>query len=1377
MNFTFFTNIFLILILCACGQKNETQNDVKAGKAFGGKVPHEAIIKIEAQGVGLAKIKRDLVGLLSDKDVIVENLLEKTEARTSLNRCQLLLSKHYRIKSNKLEGPHILKKLKYISRSESNFLLSTGDYDPEETLDESIKKKDYQKILGQIDEVIKKTTDEGKLKTLKLVKLDALLKKKKYLAGSEFFIVLKNSYGMIPELEKQIKNVLRGMVYTAQYELVVKLANELKNQKYAQKSIQELKHQSLWELGDLDELKDFEDHILDYKKRTKKSYRPLGMVSYIKKQIKKREKEEKKILKVEKYISKGSISKAVEYMGKNIKTKRIVVEILDSLLGDISSFKKSERIKIIHALAKIEKSKRNNQKLLYYAELIINNYKDIKYREAGEVLTWAYYIERDKGGSSLLIKIEEFLAKNFSSRGLGKEIAKRRKEVKNKLEREKKEKEERASNVKKFRNLSIKQLKDPYSIYLWGLHSKTEITRKKVPYDYLERKKVVYERKELIGAPGLKKRNDIFLQEGLQAAMDLKQGALEETLVAVVDTGVDYNHPDLKSVVFINHAELNGTKGVDDDKNGYIDDIRGNNFSKGSVRSDPMDDNQHGTHVAGTIGAAFDGYGLSGINPWVKILPVKVLNSRGSGTTEEVLRGVVYAHSMGAKVINLSLGGSGFSKAASDIYNCVAEEGSLIVAAAGNSNNSEPHYPGDYDPVISVGAHNYQGKKTYFGNYSANVDISAPGLQILSTVPLAKAKEKKGPFLPKDESSPYLAFNGTSMASPHVAGVASVLFSTFSNISKDEVFARLLLGTSEHKDPNKLMRLRQGAGLVNLKKTLDVNPQPLLHLLGSSEVIEHYYSVNDPQTSSFNSTLKLKNYWVEAKDVEVEAIVLGDEAEKVSFQIFKRKFNSIAPHQTVEIPFKFEIEKLFPESKDIHIQLIFKVGDSIYKDLMSIRVNKYHELFKFAATKDSRPDTFWWLPNYLNWGFVNSLESKERVFSLASTKSNDKDDIGKIWSFNKINPLTGKVVKQETYHMISSLFNKFTFKLDFNEDGEKDIYAYTNFLRGGNKGKEISKNKGLTIFSKAGKILKHLDIDSSKKMESLSASGDDHLNALYIENSKLDYVKYPYGFNYYSLKHYDRHLKEIFTFDFVSKDIKTKVTSCDLTEDGSMETIVSFKEKNPAVSLRYSREENQTKVIVLNGKGKTILEHALEKDLVRNLICKKINGKTQILTISENYEKQFSKNYLSSFSFSGKTLQKNWSYELSGTSGPSPILIRKWGNKKDVILVNYSYDQILVANEKGQALKGWPNKGDLEFMWQPYFLYRAKVVGKRQKILVVSEVHGHIHSFNLDGTYRKSLSVPGNYTADPIFVETQTGEGHLILTGNVGIQKIAISEL
>lgn len=273
-----------------------------------------------------------------------------------------------------------------------------------------------------------------------------------------------------------------------------------------------------------------------------------------------------------------------------------------------------------------------------------------------------------------------------------------------------------------------------------------------------------------------------------EAAWNLTTGSTN-VVVAVIDTGVRYTHQELASQMWRNPGESGGgkeTNGLDDDGNGYIDDVFGINAITGS--GNPFDDNDHGTHCAGTIGAqANGGGGHVGVAWNVRIMALKFLGASGGGQTSDAIECLDYAVAKGAKLSNNSWGGGAYSQALYDSLVAARTAGHLFIAAAGNNggdNDSDPHFPSNYDldNVISVAALDRADRLASFSNFGQNtVDLGAPGVAIYSST--------------ANTDSSYASFNGTSMAAPHVTGVAALLLAQTPAATYIELRERLLSST------------------------------------------------------------------------------------------------------------------------------------------------------------------------------------------------------------------------------------------------------------------------------------------------------------------------------------------------------------------------------------------------------------------------------------------------------------------------------------------------------------------------------------------------------------------------------------------------------
>lgn len=457
---------------------------------------------------------------------------------------------------------------------------------------------------------------------------------------------------------------------------------------------------------------------------------------------------------------------------------------------------------------------------------------------------------------------------------------------------------------------------------------------------------------------------------------DYGNTAGEGTVVAVIDTGVDYNHEDLQDNIWTNSAEVSGQKGTDDDNNGYVDDVHGINLI--DPNETPMDDHGHGTHVAGIISMENNNVGGVGIAYKSKIMPIKAGGSDGTFNSTDIAKGIEYAYKNGADVINMSFGSSAHSalieNALQDAFNsCV------LVAAAGNDGiptadcplGGQNMYPASYSYVIGVMAYDEANSFASFSNWdykpnaNAEYEVVAPGVSVYSTLPNGR----------------YASWNGTSMAAPMVSAEAAILRSSLKD--KDTYSSRYIMGqlvgatedtiTYYNEDVKKTYNYKK----LSLTASLTNKPKPNI-------TVDEIYAFDSEDISKSNNgdgiiqpgetidlAIGLRNQWGAAKDVTitVNATTNGIDNQYVEFVSDKEvgiddigsfgtqnngfKYNESKTVVGVEHPIRIKIKENAPNDLNIQFNINYKAKNGLDENDTTVYRQSYDTTYTIHIVKET----------------------------------------------------------------------------------------------------------------------------------------------------------------------------------------------------------------------------------------------------------------------------------------------------------------------------------------------------------------------------------------------------------------------------------------
>lgn len=398
-------------------------------------------------------------------------------------------------------------------------------------------------------------------------------------------------------------------------------------------------------------------------------------------------------------------------------------------------------------------------------------------------------------------------------------------------------------------------------------------------------------------------------------AWDVITGSTD-VVIAVIDSGMDIDHPDLAGQLWTNPGEIAGN-GVDDDNNGYVDDIHGWNMVDDN--GDLSDNTGHGTEVAGIMAATGNnGLGVTGVCWQCQLMVVKVTQSGGVANYSDIVAGIAYAAQKGADVINLSLGGYSDSITLKTIL-ATASETAVVVGGAGNDNGEVPFYPATYgDSVLAVASTTISDTKAATSNYGSWIDISAPGEVITTTF----------------DGGSYGASSGTSLSAPFAAGLAGLLKSQHPDWSAQMIQAQMIQTAADISGNNPSYDGKLGSGRLNAAQAFTADAEPQVVYVGLS--IDGEENGRPEPGSTADVVITLSNEWQNATNVQATLTTTSPDVNIINGT---STYGTIATYDEVSntTPFQISISAAAPYATDLSFQLAL-VGDDGYTATIPVTV-------------------------------------------------------------------------------------------------------------------------------------------------------------------------------------------------------------------------------------------------------------------------------------------------------------------------------------------------------------------------------------------------------------------------------------------------------
>lgn len=789
-------------------------------------------------------------------------------------------------------------------------------------------------------------------------------------------------------------------------------------------------------------------------------------------------------------------------------------------------------------------------------------------------------------------------------------------------------------------------------------------------------------------------------------------------IVAVIDSGVDYNHPDLWDNIWVDPSlvsdrnadgkinlddlDLNANKFID--PNEYIEGTIGRNFvdSSNTVR----DFHGHGTHVAGTIAAVRNNnIGVVGVAPKARILAVKGLSDEGSGVTSDLAEGIVYAAGI-ADLSNNSYGAQGTSKLLQDAFQLAVAAGMINIAAAGNNAmDAQEFTPANLDSVITVAATNFQDERASFSNYGFKIDIAAPGggnvlpstdpNTILSTAVNDSKIAKSAPYLIKDSVGnigakfTYMRIAGTSMAAPHVAAVAALALAKIPNLSTEEMRA-VLKYSVDPVNSNQYI----GTGRINALKAVSLNTAPPVAKLNSITDKYIYGKVNLSGTASSPKFSHYNIYWKKPNDLNWTQLPINSGNSPVVNDVL---VSNLDTSLLAEGPVLFKLEvhdtdnliSTYAISANIlNFSLTSLYNNDIYRhgSLLNIKgivggitnANSVEVRYK-------RSDSSTWQNSGVN---INNVDFTSRDPQTLATIDTNYLETDTFYDFSiKVNKTTGEPLEEtkrfiyfdsqlkpgfpadidrSDYAQYRESRNVGTFDMalmsnyqslevaDLNNDGKKEIITLTDFAPAV-AGKDLIPIK-LTVYSHEGKILWIRELRSPQgKVLSRRSSGESEELAIADLNND-GYKEIVVSGGYIDSDVY------VFALDYQGKDFPFWPLKLNRNTQGGATFFTAVVDLDRDGEKEIILKQNKNVNWIWKENPTTG-----QKEMFRTLLI--VDRKAQI-----------KKEIFIPFPFFAKFFSVNES-----------LAFGNFDNDKDLeIVVDYGYDEIAIYNMDGSLVSGWP---------------------------------------------------------------------------------------